>query len=99
MGKTDPLVEAQIQKLYDEGFCDKDIADQLGKSKSTIGSWRKRKGLPLVFENRKRLTTLENQQVQEYLFRERKFRRIKNEKTMAKREKGSCFCNESKTST
>lgn len=88
MKKTDPKTEEQTQKLYDQGFCDEEIADRLGKSKSTIGCWRRRKGLPTVFENRKRLTCRESQQVQDYLFRERKFRRIKNEKTIIAREKG-----------
>jgi hypothetical protein len=88
LGKTDPKIEEQIQKLYDEGFCDEEIADRLGKAKSTVGSWRRRRGLPLVFENRKRLTYRETQLIQEYLVYERKFRRIKNEKTIVAREKG-----------
>jgi hypothetical protein len=86
--KTDPEIEKQIQKLYDEGFCDEEIADKTGKSKSTIGQWRKKKGLPLVFVNRKRLTKKESELVQEYLYRHKKFRRIKKEKTIVEREKG-----------
>ena len=61
MRKTDPEIEKQIQKLYDEGFCDDEIANRMGKSKSTIGQWRKKKGLPLVFVNRKRLTKKESE--------------------------------------
>ena len=88
MRKTDPEIEKQIQKLYDEGFCDDEIANRMGKSKSTIGQWRKKKGLPLVFVNRKRLTKKESELVQEYLYRHKKFRRIKKEKTILEREKG-----------
>jgi transcriptional regulator with XRE-family HTH domain len=86
--KTDPKTEERIQKLYDEGFCDEEIADRIGMSKSTIGKWRKRKGLPLVFENRKRLTYGEDQQIQKYLVQLRKFRRIKRNKTIIAHEKG-----------
>jgi len=86
--KTDPKVEEQIQKLYDAGFCDEEIADRIGKAKGTIGSWRARRGLPSVFENRKRLTDWENKQVQEYLAFERKYKRTKKDKTLAAHEKG-----------
>jgi len=86
--KTDPKVEAQIQKLYDEGFCDEEIADRMGKAKRTIGQWRARRGLPTVFESRKRLTVWESRQIQDYLAFERKYKKIKNEKTLAAHEKG-----------
>jgi predicted DNA-binding protein YlxM (UPF0122 family) len=86
--KLDPKIVEQIQKLYDEGYCDEEIADRIGISKSTVGNWRRRNGLPLVFENRKRLTYTEDKQIQEYLIQLRKFRRIKKNKTIVAHEKG-----------
>jgi 5-methylcytosine-specific restriction endonuclease McrA len=86
--KTDPKTEEQIQKLYDEGFCDTEIAERVGKVKSTIGHWRKKRNLPTVFENRKRLTEWESKQIQEYLAFEQKYKRIKKYRTLATHEKG-----------
>jgi hypothetical protein len=86
--KLNPKIVGQIQKLYDEGYCDEEVADRIGISKSTVGSWRKRNGLPLVFENRKRLTYKEDQLLQEYLINLRKYRRIKRNKTIIAHEKG-----------
>jgi predicted DNA-binding protein YlxM (UPF0122 family) len=86
--KLDSKIIELIQKLYDEGYCDEEIADRIGISKSTVGKWRKRNGLPLVFENRKRLTYKEDQQIQRYLIQLRKFRRIKTNKTIIAHEKG-----------
>lgn len=86
--KADLKTEEQIQKLYDEGFTDEEIAARVGKAKSTIGQWRKRSGLPTVFENRKRLTDWENQQIQEFLAFERKYKIVRKEKTLAAHEKG-----------
>jgi 5-methylcytosine-specific restriction endonuclease McrA len=86
--ETDPKVEEQIQKLYDEGFCDEEIADRIGKAKGTIGKWRAKRGLSTVFENRKRLTNWESRQIQEYLAFERKYKRITKEKTLTAHEKG-----------
>lgn len=86
--KLDPKIIEQIQKLYDEGYCDEEIADRIGISKSTVGNWRRRSGLPLVFENRKRLTYNEDQQIQKYLIQLRKFRKIKKNKTIIAHEKG-----------
>ncbi len=86
--KTDSKIDEQIQKLYDEGFSDEEIAGRTGKAKNTIGSWRKKRGLPTVFENRKRLTDWESQEIQEYLAFERKYRKMTNEKTLAAHEKG-----------
>ncbi len=88
MGKTDPKIEDKVRKLYDDGFSDEEIAERTGRNKATIGQWRKRRGLPLVFENRKRLTFWETHKIQEYLSFERKYRKIKKEKTLAKHEKG-----------
>jgi hypothetical protein len=84
----DPKTEEQIQKLYDEGFTDEEIAERVGKVKSTIGHWRKRRGLPTVFENRKRLTDWESQQIQEFLAFERKYKMATKGKTLAAHEKG-----------
>ena len=86
--KLDAKIGEQIQELYDKGFCDEEIADKTGISKSTVGNWRKRRGLPLVFENRKRLTYREDQLIQEYLIQLRKFRKIKRNKTIIAHEKG-----------
>jgi hypothetical protein len=86
--KADPKTEELIQKLYDKGFTDEEIATRIGKVKSTIGHWRARRGLPTVFENRKRLTDWESQQIQEYLAFERKYKVITKEKTLAAHEKG-----------
>ena len=86
--KRDPKTEEQIQKLYDEGFCDEDIAYRIGKTKSAVGHWRKKRNLPLVFENRKRLTYWEGEKIQEYLAFERKYKRITRDKTLAAHEKG-----------
>lgn len=88
MTKLDPKIIEQIQKLYDEGYCDEEIADRIGISKSTVGKWRKRNGLPLVFEKRKRLTYKEEQQIQKYLIQLRKFRKIKKNNTIIAHEKG-----------
>lgn len=88
MKKADPKTDELIQKLYDEGFTDEEIAARIGKVKSTIGHWRARRGLPTVFENRKRLTDWESQQIQKYLAFERKYKIITKEKTLAAHEKG-----------
>lgn len=88
MKRADPKTEEQIQKLYDEGFTDEEIATRIGKTKSTIGHWRAKRGLPTVFENRKRLTDWESQQIQEYLAFERKYKIVKKEKTLAAHERG-----------
>lgn len=37
MKRTDPKIEEQIQKLYDKGFTDEEIAAQVAKAKTTIG--------------------------------------------------------------
>jgi hypothetical protein len=86
--KTDPRTEEQVQKLYDEGYTDEEIAARIGKVKSTIGHWRARRGLPTVFENRKRLTDWESQQIQEYLAFEREYKIVTKGKTLAAHEKG-----------
>jgi len=86
--KTDSETEKLIQELYDKGFADEDIATRVGKAKNTIGKWRPRRGLPTVFENRKRLTDWESQQIQDYLAFERKYKIITKEKTLAAHEKG-----------
>lgn len=83
MTKLDPKTDELIQKLYDEGYTDDEIATKIGKAKSTIGQWRKRRGLPTVFENRKRLTDWESHQIQEFLAFERKYKIVKKEKTLA----------------
>ena len=43
MRKTDPYLEEQIRKLYDEGFCDQDIAERFGKRKEVVGNWRRKR--------------------------------------------------------
>jgi hypothetical protein len=86
--KTDPKIEEQIQNLYDEGFCDEEIAERIGKTKATVGQWRRKRSLPTVFEKRKRLTYWESQQIQEFLAFEREYKIIKKEKTLAAHEKG-----------
>lgn len=88
MRKTDPKTDELIKKLYDKGLTDDEIATRIGKSKSTIGQWRKRRGLPTVFENRKRLTYWESQQIENFLAFERKYKIIRSEKTFASHEKG-----------
>jgi hypothetical protein len=75
-------MEQSMQELYNLGYCDDEIALRIGKAKSTIGQWRKRKGLPLVFENRKRLTAHEKDILDNYLYAEKKFRRITKEQTL-----------------
>ena len=96
----DPKTEEQIQRLYDEGFTDDEIAKRLAKSKSTIGQWRKRRGLPTVFENRKRLTDWESKQIQDFLAYERKFKIVTKEKNSRRpRKRSNCFCDEPKTQT
>jgi 5-methylcytosine-specific restriction endonuclease McrA len=82
------MTEEQRQKLYDEGYCDKDIAVRLGVAQPTITNWRKKRGFSLVFENRKRLTDWETKQVQDYLAFVRKFTHVKSQKTLGKYEKG-----------
>lgn len=88
MKKIDPETQEQIQKLYDKGFTDEEIAGRLGKAKRTIGRWREKRDLPTVFENRKRLTDWESQKIQEYLAFERKYKMATKEKTLAAHEKG-----------
>jgi hypothetical protein len=88
MGKSDPASDSERQRLYDSGYCDDEIADKTGKTKTTISQWRNRNGLPPVFQNRKRLTQKEMELIQEYLYREKKFRRITNKETILKYEKG-----------
>jgi hypothetical protein len=85
---TDSKIKEQFQKLYNEGFCDEEIADKLGKSKGTIGQWRKKSGLPLVFENRKRLTERELKYIEDYLATEIRFRNITKLATIEKHRKG-----------
>jgi predicted DNA-binding protein YlxM (UPF0122 family) len=77
LGKTDPNIEEQFQKYYDEGFSDEEIAERVGKKNTMVGYWRRKKGLPIVFENRKRLTLWESKKIQDYLAFERKFKKIK----------------------
>jgi hypothetical protein len=86
--KINPEQHELRQKLYDEGYCDEDIADRLGVSQPTICNWRNKNNLPIVFQNRKRITNWESKQIQDYLSYERKFRRIKSQKTLALHEKG-----------
>ena len=88
MKGADSRTDDQIQKLYDEGYTDKEIASRIAKAKGTIGHWRARRGLPTVFENRERLTDWENQQIQEFLAFERKYKIVTKEKTFAAHEKG-----------
>jgi Homeodomain-like domain len=85
----DSKLEELRKRLYDEGYCDSDIARRLGVSQVTISNWRKKQFLPLVFENRKRLTDWETKQVQEYLAFARQYgRRVTSQTTLEKYERG-----------
>ena len=88
MTKLDPEQQELRHKLYDEGYCDEDMAERLGVKQPTICRWRQNNNLPTVFGNRKRVTVWENKQIQDYLSFERKFRGIKTQKTLASHEKG-----------
>jgi len=86
--KIDSETEKQIQKLYDMGFADEDIAIRVGKPIHTVRNWRARRGFPTVFGNRKRLTEWETRQIQDYLAFEQRFKMATKEKTLATHEKG-----------
>lgn len=84
----DTKLEVLRQKLYDEGYCDADIGERLGVRKESILQWRRKQKLPVVFENRKRLTDWETKQVQDYLSFLREFGKINKDDTLKKYEQG-----------
>ena len=40
------LDTAEAMKLYEQGYNDREIAEQVGVSRCTVGNWRRGKGLP-----------------------------------------------------
>jgi transcriptional regulator with XRE-family HTH domain len=73
--KTSPINDDRL-KWYEEGFCDSEVADKVGVSPKAISDWRRSRGLPTVFENRKRLTEWEKTKIQDYLVRYQKYHHV-----------------------
>jgi len=59
--------ETKIMDLYNDGFCDSDIANKLGLSYKTISHWRKKNNLPTVWSNRKRLSSWEKERINKFI--------------------------------
>lgn len=83
----DKQLEERVRALYDQGYPDNEIGPMVGVSNKSIGYWRRSKGLPTVFLDRKRLTVWEKGAIFRFIGRENTWHHYQAQ-TLQRHEKG-----------